>query len=153
MTPFRLATRYLGIGEIIGGSDHPLISWWLFHAGLPFGSHDEVPWCGAFVGDIFWTLGVKLPAFPARARHWMTVGTPVNLDKAEVGWDVVVMNRGIPHQPDASELDAPGHVGFFAGLNPDGVIVLGGNQSNKVSIATFPKERVLGVRRLGVGEV
>lgn len=41
-----------------------------------------------------------------------------------------------------------GHVGFFAGLDGASVKVLGGNQSNAVSIQNFPIASVLGVRRL-----
>jgi len=45
-------------------------------------------------------------------------------------------------------LAAPGHVGFYAGRESDRVRVLGGNQDNTISIATFPAAHVLGYRRL-----
>lgn len=148
MTAYWLASRYLAVRELPGGEDHPLIQWWLMNAG--FGSHaaDETPWCGAFVGGIAWELRLPRPALPARARAWLTVGEPVDLDAAEVGFDVVVLWRGEPPQPGPDNITAAGHVGFFVGLEDDQVKLLGGNQADKVSIAAYGIERVLGVRRL-----
>jgi hypothetical protein len=40
-------------------------------------------------------------------------------------------------------------VGWFAGVDKGQVLVLGGNQGDQVSVASFPVSRVLGVRRLG----
>jgi hypothetical protein len=56
--------------------------------------------------------------------------------------------RGTGKQPGPDVTAAPGHVGLFAGLEGTHVLVLGGNQSNGVSVARFPVARVLGVRRL-----
>ena len=73
------------------------------------------------------------------ARSWLEIGTSIHILEAQVGFDVVILSRGA----------APsGHVGFFAGWDKGQIRVLGGNQGNRVSIATFPKERILGVRRL-----
>ena len=65
------------------------------------------------------------------------------LTAAIVGFDVVVLWRGARDSPS-------GHVGLFAGMDHDSgtVRLLGGNQGDAVSIATFPADRVLGVRRL-----
>jgi len=66
-----------------------------------------------------------------------------------VGYDVVILSRGSGPQPDASVLNAPGHVGFFAGWGTDGrIMILGGNQGDTVSIAPFDVSRVLGIRRI-----
>jgi hypothetical protein len=46
-------------------------------------------------------------------------------------------------------MTAPGHVGFFAGL--DGgprAPGLGGNQSDAVNVSSYPRSRILGIRRL-----
>jgi hypothetical protein len=53
-------------------------------------------------------------------------------------------------QPGLEVVNAPGHVGFFAGYDAVREIVqlLGGNQEDAVSIASFPAERILGIRRL-----
>ena len=64
--------------------------------------------------------------------------------------DVVVIQRGEGKQPGPEVVNAPGHVGFFVGYDAvrELVQLLGGNQGNAVSIASFPAERILGIRRL-----
>jgi uncharacterized protein (TIGR02594 family) len=160
ITAFDLARRYLGVVvELVGGRDHPLIVWW-HH--LAAGGHayddprleqDEIPWCSSFAIGQAWPFrdfGCAYPVGPLarRARSWLRVGREVSLGQAIVGWDVVVLNRG-GGSPDPSVIDSPGHVGFFAGLAGDRqVVLLGGNQGDAVSVARFPVDQVLGVRRL-----
>jgi hypothetical protein len=86
----------------------------------------------------------------AAARSWLDVGDPVILASAQPGSDVVILSRGAGKQPGPEVVNAPGHVGFYAGRDGDNVLLLGGNQGNQVSIASFPASRVLGVRRLTV---
>ena len=63
-------------------------------------------------------------------------GQPVKLENALLG-DVVIIDR-----------TGGGHVFLLIGFTREGnVIGIGGNQGNKVSIAEFDKDRVLGVRR------
>lgn len=154
---FNLAQRFVGIRERSAfGKDHPFIVWCLEGVGLPEGVQDEVPWCGAFASRIAWML--RLPrAKTARAREWLSVGVPLALTEARAENDVVILKRGGGDQPGPEVLEAPGHVGFFAGIerNPlldrralGFVLVLGGNQGDSVSIQRFPADRVLGVRRL-----
>jgi uncharacterized protein (TIGR02594 family) len=145
MTPFALAQRYVGIKEMAGNKDHPLILWWLSLCGLGDGTHDETPWCSAFVNGMAWEL--RLPrSKSAAARSWLGVGLPVRyLTEARPGHDIVIFWRG--------EKDGPfGHVGFFAGVEGTDVLVLGGNQNDQVSIARYPAERLLGIRRLTATE-
>lgn len=148
VTAFSRATRYVGqILELPGESDHPLIQWWLSLCGFGFDAHDEIAWCSAFANGIAWDL--RLPRTKsAAARSWLTVGEVVSLDQATVGFDVVVLQRGEGAQPGPEILAAPGHVGFFAGLEDQRVMVLGGNQSNGITVQGFDRARVLGVRRL-----
>lgn len=146
MTAFQLASRYIGIKELAGQQDHPLIVWWLSLCGMGNDAPDETPWCSAFVNGIAWTL--RLPrSKSAAARSWLLVGEAVSLDDAQIG-DVVVLKRGQSPQPGPEAIKAPGHVGFFAGHEAGSVLVLGGNQSNAVGLARFSRNDVLGVRRL-----
>lgn len=155
ITAFDLAQRYVGIREFSEqGQDHPLIQWWFSLCGWSIDTPDEVPWCSVFVNGIAWEL--RLPrSKSAAARSWLGVGTPVSDPTHEpmVGFDVVVLQRGSGAQPGPEVLDAPGHVGFFAGFDMGRVMVLGGNQGNAVSVASFPATRVLGYRRLYTDEV
>lgn len=150
MTAFDLAQRYVGIREIGGAKDHPLVVWWLSLCGFGFDVHDETPWCAAFVNGIAWEL--RLPrSKSAAARSWLTVGRSVPLSEAETAADVVVLKRGTGEQPGPEVLAAPGHVGFFAGRDTDRadrVLVLGGNQGDGVTVQPFPVSQILGIRRL-----
>jgi len=153
VTAFQIASRYAGLTEIPGNGDEPHVSAWLADAGLGLGQHDETPWCASFVAHVCRLLALPVPKFPARARSWLTVGTPVDdWTQAWPAFDIVVLKRGDGAQPGPEVLDAPGHVGFFAGFSSrpaDGsVVVLAGNQGNTVSYQPFPESRVLGVRRL-----
>jgi len=110
--------------------------------------NDEVPWCSAFVNYVAWLL--RLPRSKSlRARSWLEIGRGVDdwLNDAQPGFDVVILQRGSGPQPGPEVLDAPGHVGFFAGFQ-GGVQLLGGNQSDTVNISTYSVNRILGVRRL-----
>lgn len=154
VTPFELAQRHVGIKELAGNQHHPLIQWWLSLCGFSTDTPDEVAWCSAFVNGMAW-LCRCVRSKSAAARSWLLIGTPVQLTDARVGWDVVVLKRGSGNQPGPEVTSgAPGHVGFYAGVEVDNatqkvsVLVLGGNQGNAVSIARFPVENVLGVRRL-----
>lgn len=145
MTAYELAQRYVGITEIAGNASHPLVQWWLSLCEMGIAEPDSTPWCSAFANGIAWEL--RLPrSKSARARSWLLVGTPIALVDAKVGYDVVILNRGGIRS--AEVINSPGHVGFYAGIEADRVLVLGGNQGDAVSIARFPAADVLGVRRL-----
>lgn len=166
VTAYSLAQRYIGIRELSGHLSHPLISWWLSLCSQGDTPSDEIPWCSAFVNGIAWEL--RLPrSKSALARSWLSVGTPIPLESARPSFDIVILSRGTP-APGPEVLSAPGHVGLFAGVEPllplpshpaifnapdnRRVLLLGGNQSDSVSVAPFPVSRILGVRRLYVEE-
>ena len=146
MNVFDMAERFVGLKEIPGDESNPgVLAMLKLDNEWPEG--DDVPWCSAFANYCAWLL--RMPRSKnLRARSWLGVGTPVPLDEAEVGNDVVILKRGGGNQPGPDVLDAPGHVGFFAGLDGSKVLVLGGNQSDQVNVARYPVKNVLGVRRL-----
>lgn len=142
---FDIAQRFVGIKEVGGGLDNPQIMAMLkLDNGWP--EHDEVPWCSAFANHICWLL--RLPRSKnLRARSWLQVGRGIALDKAEHG-DIIVLKRGRGDQPGPEVLEAPGHVGFYAGRFGEFIEVLGGNQSDTVKVSRYPASRLLGVRKL-----
>lgn len=151
---FEMAQRYVGIKEVSGQFDNPQIMAWL-KLDMQWPEGDEVPWCSAFVNGI--AHAFRLPRSKSlRARSWLLMGEPIDLEKAEPGFDVVIIKRaGDDSGPDV--IDAPGHVGFYAGIerftdrggtDRERILILGGNQGNSVSIAGFSSDRLLGVRRL-----
>jgi len=96
------------------------------------------PWCAAFVNGVLGASGVGGNG-SLSARSFMNFGKPV--DTPRMG-DIVVLSRG----SDPSK----GHVGFFQGFDANGnIVVLGGNQGNKVSVATYGRDRLVGFRRAG----
>ena len=146
ITAFDLAQRFIGVHEAPGVADNPVIVSML-RLDDPTPAHDDVPWCSAFVNFTAWLL--RLPRSKSlRARSWLQVGRPITLADARPGFDVVILKRGGDAQPGPQEIAAPGHVGWFAGLDGDAVLVLAGNQRDEVTIDRFPQARVLGVRRL-----
>lgn len=97
----------------------------------------EIPWCGAFVATSYrqWQPDIALPDNPLGARNWLKFGqscTPV-FGACLVFW------RG-------SRKGWSGHVGFYHGEDHSHFHVLGGNQSNAVTITRVSKKRFLGAR-------
>jgi uncharacterized protein (TIGR02594 family) len=143
---FTLAERFIGVEEIPGAESNPhVLAMLRLDQQWPKG--DDVAWCSAFVNYICWLL--RLPRSKSlAARSWLGVGRAVAIDDAEVGFDVVILQRGSGKQPGPAVLNAPGHVGFYAGHDEKFVQLLAGNQSDMVNVQSFDRSRILGVRRL-----
>ena len=145
---YALAERFVGeVLERPGAAHHPFILW--CHESVAGGFNtDEVPWCSSFLNRLAWLE--RLPrSKSAAARSWLTVGVPIPWASVQLG-DVVILKRGKGPQPNASVIQAPGHVCLYAGQATSGELFmgLGGNQNNQVSIAPHKFLDVLGVRRL-----
>ena len=134
------ARGYMGRNEKNAG-DRVVLQDLFKSAGLSI-DPSVVAWCAALVNAVLAKNGLPTvdqttPGSDLRARDFLAYGSEVA--KPEPG-DIVILKRG--------GNSAQGHVGFFTGFDKKGdVRVLGGNQSNKVSEATFRKEDVLGFRR------
>lgn len=129
-----VATGELGVQEIAGAAHNPRIVEYHGVTSLR-ATDDETPWCASFVGWCLAQAGLAHTG-SAAARSYLGWGRP--LDRPTLGC-VVVFSRG--SSPTA------GHVGFYAGRAPDGrILVLGGNQSNRVSVAPYPAASLLGWR-------
>ncbi len=100
VTAFDFASRYIGIRELSGDANHPLIQWWTSLAGeIALDLPDETPWCSGFVNGICWEL--RLPRSKSlRARSWLLVGKVIDLQAAQVGYDLVILRRGQGVQRD-----------------------------------------------------
>ena len=144
---YKIASRFLGMKEVPGTASNPQILAMLQLDGK-WPQDDAVPWCSAFVNFICWLLG--LPRSKSlRARSWLLVGEPVaSIEKAKQG-DIVILKRGSGYQPGPDVIEAPGHVGFFSSHESGDVFsLLGGNQSDSISIARYNTSRILGIRRV-----
>lgn len=146
VSAYDIAQRFVGIVEVPGSTANPQILAML-KLDQQWPGDDSVPWCSGFVNYVAWLL--RLPRSKSlRARSWLTVGEVITLEDAEPGFDVVILKRGGGDQPGPDVIEAPGHVGFFAGVDGENVQLLGGNQSDSVRLSSYPKSRLLGVRRL-----
>jgi uncharacterized protein (TIGR02594 family) len=146
ITAYSLAQRFVGTAEAQGAASNPMVLAML-RLDNQWPQDDAVPWCSAFVNYIAWLL--RLPRSKMlSARSWLTVGVPVHFWDAVPGFDVVILKRGEGTQPGPEIIAAPGHVGFYSGLEGSDLLVLGGNQNDSVSVSRFNKEALLGVRRL-----
>ena len=129
ITLYDLAARCLGIHEILGAVDHPLIQFgFSLCTGYDGETPDEVPWCSAWLQIPCWWLGLPRSK-SAAARSWLTVGRAIDLREARRGYDVVILSRG--------SSPTSGHVGLYAGQGGRGegyVSLLGGNQADAVRL-------------------
>ncbi len=98
----------------------------------------ETAWCGAFVGMVIATALPKepLPANPLGSRNWLKFGKA--LSGPQIG-AVAVFWRGAKN-------GWQGHVGIVVGHDKTHLHILGGNQSDSVSVARIAKNRLLGYR-------
>lgn len=121
-----VAIKELGVSEVPGPGNNPRIV--DYHRSTSSGpSDDEIPWCSSFVNFCFKQAGIKGTNSKA-ARSWLGWGYKITYP---VFGCVVVTSRGTN--------PAQGHVGFWVGNGK----ILGGNQGDKVSIASFDRFRVL----------
>lgn len=127
------ARKFVGIKEIAGSRNEAKIVRFFAEAGHPEIQNDETAWCAAFAGAMLRRGGYKNSG-SLLARSYEKFGEV--LDEPKSGC-VVVLKRGTGWQ---------GHVGFYVGETDSRVRVLGGNQGNAVSIASFPKDRVIAYR-------
>ncbi|WP_020179055.1 TIGR02594 family protein [Methylopila sp. M107] len=125
--------RRLGLHE-----SNPKLKVFLKADGRTLGDPQRLPWCGDFVETCI-RLALPeeaVPANPYLARNWLGFGlaceTPA-LGAIAVFW------RG-------AKTGTSGHVGFVVGTDRTYLSILGGNQSNTVSIARLARTRLLGCR-------
>ena len=106
-----------------------------YHATTGGGSEpDSVPWCSSFVNFCVEKAGLKGTDSKA-ARSWMKWGREAT---EFFPGCIVVLERGAAPQ---------GHVGFFVGTESGRIRLLGGNQGDRVSIASFDASIVLAIRQ------
>lgn len=97
---------------------------------------DETPWCATFVGAMLEATGIA-SSRSARAKSYLEWGRP-RADGESIVGAICVFNRG--RDP------AAGHVGFALSETADAVQLVGGNQSNTVSVVDYLKADLVAVR-------
>ena len=137
MLPWMAAAEDLmGTKEVKGNGDNPVIMDWSKNLEVHYAG-DDVPWCGLFVAHcIASSLPEEvIPGNPLGARQWSAFGEPT---AARRGAIMVFWRR--------SKGSGLGHVGFYTGESDTAYRILGGNQSDRVSLAWLGKDRFLEAR-------
>lgn len=126
------AMAHLGTAEIPGPKHNTKIQGWLKTLGA-WWTDDETPWCGVFVAHCMQVAGISRPKHWYRAKGWLDWGVTL---KAPIPGCVCILER-----------EGGGHVFIVLGRTAVGDLVgIGGNQGNKVSIASFQASRAIGYR-------
>lgn len=129
------ALALAGTIEKAGPASNPVIMGWAKEVGLASTySDDAVPWCGLFAAVVTKRAGKDVVGGPLWARNWTKFGAAPQA--AGLG-DVLVFQR-----PGGG-----GHVGFYVAEDGSAYHVLGGNQSDAVTIARIAKPRCIAFRR------
>jgi uncharacterized protein (TIGR02594 family) len=127
----QIALAELGQAELPGQKSNARIE--EYHAAAGGVATDDVAWCSSFVNFCMERGGVA-GTHSKSARSWLGWGRAASEPAPGA---VVVLSRGDPPK---------GHVGFYVGTEGGRVRLLGGNQGNAVSIASFDAARIIGIR-------
>lgn len=119
--------------------DNAALSKWLKSDGAALGNPSKMPWCGDFV-DTALERAIPDEPRPGALRinpYWALNWGLLGVDTKPVYGAVVTFKR-----------NGGGHVGFLVGISDDGkfYLVLGGNQSNRVSRAWIAVSRAQATR-------
>lgn len=135
-----LARRELGVKEAAGAADNPRVLQYLAAGSSDPGltSQDETPWCAGFIGWCLRGSGWGLAGSGSLvAKSYKAYGRDVSADPP-VG-AIAVFDR--PPNP------ASGHVAFFLRFVNSAVVeVLGGNQSDAVTIQRYQRSQLIALR-------
>jgi len=131
------AFELIGTQEKVGYGSNEAILGWAEDLEILSYNDDDIPWCGLFVAHC---IGSQLPeeampTNPLSARKWSGFGYEVS---PRLG-AVMVFWRG---SPDGWK----GHVGFYWAQDDEAYHILGGNQSNSVSVTRISKSRLIEAR-------
>lgn len=129
------AASYVGLKEIVGAKHNQTILGWAKNLGKKVGivfDADEIAWCGLFTGEIMNHSGFTPPNICVRASEWTKFGVGIN--EGAYGAIMVFTRSG------------GGHVGFYVSEDETTYHILGGNQSNSVSITRIAKSRMTTIR-------
>ena len=130
----KIALDQLGTKEVTGmGNNATIMSWAKELEISNTYNADSIPWCGLFVALVVKRSGREPIEKPLWARSWVNWGAKSSV--AMLG-DVLVFAR-----------EGGGHVGLYVAEDKECYHVLGGNQSDAVTILRIKKARCISIRR------
>jgi uncharacterized protein (TIGR02594 family) len=128
------AERHVGTGEWPGARHNPAVLTFFKLAGFAGVKNDETPWCAAFVNAVMATCMLPTTG-KLTARSFLTWGKTI--PDARRG-AIAIFRRG--------NSSWQGHVGFVLEADATHITLLGGNQSDSVNRARYPRSKLLGLR-------
>lgn len=123
-----------GVREKPGAANADAVLGYFAEAGHPKIRDDATPWCAAFTGAMLKRAGLQ-PSGSLMARSYLKWGSAIATPRLGA---IAVLTRGTSA--------SAGHVGFYLGHAANRVFLLGGNQSDAVTVEAFDVKRVLGYR-------
>lgn len=132
----KVATELIGQKEVKGKLHNPIIlrMWDRIRVGV---TDDETPWCAAGVGYCLEESGIR-----STRSGWA-----LSYEKYGEACDPSLGAIAYMKRYNSAGKLIGGHVAFAVGQSQDGsIMLLGFNQSDSVSVARFPKSRILGYR-------
>jgi uncharacterized protein (TIGR02594 family) len=122
--------------EIAGADDNPLIvSCWDYVDEAPAVHDDETSWCSAYMNRVVRLAGYQ-GTRKGNARSWLTWGAA--LPTYRVG-GIAILWRESPQS-------WKGHVSILIGWTAASLLLLGGNQSDRITVGAFPRSQLLSLR-------
>ena len=129
---------HYGLSEVSGRQSNPEILEFFYELDYDWVNDDSaISWCSAMLSYYAKKCGYEYHK-QLNARGWLKM--PIVVLKPELG-DVVILWRNDPNSWE-------GHVGLFVNWTPTKVYLAGGNQSNQINITAYPRDRIIGIRRL-----
>lgn len=123
-----------GVREKPGVANADAVLGYFAEAGHPKIRDDATPWCAAFAGAMLKRAGLGASG-SLMARSYLKWGSAIDTPRLGA---ITVLTRG--------KSASAGHVGFYLGHAETRVFLLGGNQSDAVTVEAFDVKRVLGYR-------
>lgn len=128
---------HYGLKEVDGPQSNPEIIKMGKELGFDIADDSTTAWCSLAMNYYAKKNGYEYSG-ALDARSWLKM--PILVLKPQLG-DVVVFWRESPQS-------WKGHVGLFIAQDNNIVYVLGGNQNNGINISAYPRDQLLGFRRL-----
>lgn len=126
-----------GMKEVDGIGSNPEIIAMGKDLGFDIADDSTTAWCSLAINYFAKKCGYEFTG-KLDARSWLKM--PVMVLKPTIG-DIVVFWRESPQS-------WKGHVGIFIAQDLNIIYTLGGNQGNQICISGYPKDQLLGYRKL-----
>ena len=133
----KLATTQLGVAETANFENPSILKYFDAFTLEQSLVTQTTPWCSIFLNWVMWQLGLSRSR-NVTARSWLQCG--IEVEFPDIG-DIAVFWR-------ESAKSEKGHVGIYFAETDEQILILAGNQSDKVSFKWLDKSRLLGFRSM-----